>query len=55
MRRNSWISWRKGWAALVVLLHHVFVDALPANAVMADRSLWAKVFFLNGWPQEHPA
>src|SRR5271155_1172499 len=38
----------RGWAAVVVLLHHVFIDGLPANAFMADRSLWAKVFFLNG-------
>ena len=38
----------RGWAAVVVLLHHVFIDGLPANAFMADRALWAKVFFLNG-------
>jgi peptidoglycan/LPS O-acetylase OafA/YrhL len=46
--RFRFLDGLRGWAALVVLLHHVFVDALPANAVMADRSLWAKVFFLNG-------
>jgi peptidoglycan/LPS O-acetylase OafA/YrhL len=31
-----------------VLLHHLFIDGLPANSFMADRALWAKVFFLNG-------
>ena len=31
-----------------MLLHHLFVDGLPANSFMADRALWAKVFFLNG-------
>jgi peptidoglycan/LPS O-acetylase OafA/YrhL len=38
----------RGWAAVVVLLHHLFVDGLPANSFMAYRALWAKVFFLNG-------
>src|SRR5262249_14125578 len=33
---------------VVVLLHHVFVDGLPANDVMADKTLWAKIFFMNG-------
>jgi len=47
-RRFRFLDGLRGWAAVVVLLHHVFVDGLPANAVMADRELWAKVFFLNG-------
>jgi peptidoglycan/LPS O-acetylase OafA/YrhL len=38
----------RGWAAVVVLLHHLFVDGLRANSFMAYRALWAKVFFLNG-------
>ena len=47
-RRFRFLDGLRGWAAVVVLLHHVFVDGLPANSVMADRALWAKVFFLNG-------
>jgi peptidoglycan/LPS O-acetylase OafA/YrhL len=47
-RRFAFLDGLRGWAAVVVLLHHVFIDGLPANAVMADRGLWAKVFFLNG-------
>src|SRR5580704_15633771 len=46
--RLRFLDGLRGWAAVVVLLHHVFIDGLPANALMADRSLWAKVFFLNG-------
>ena len=46
--RLRFLDGLRGWAAIVVLLHHVFVDGLPANGFMADRSLWAKVFFLNG-------
>ena len=46
--RLRFLDGLRGWAAVVVLLHHVFVDGLPANGLMADRSLWAKVFFLNG-------
>ena len=46
--RLRFLDGLRGWAAVVVLLHHVFVDGLPANGFMADRSLWAKVFFLNG-------
>src|SRR5271163_1354362 len=46
--RLRFLDGLRGWAAVVVLLHHVFIDGLPANAFMADRSLWAKVFFLNG-------
>jgi peptidoglycan/LPS O-acetylase OafA/YrhL len=47
-KRLRFLDGLRGWAALVVLMHHVFIDGLPANAVMADRALWAKVFFLNG-------
>jgi peptidoglycan/LPS O-acetylase OafA/YrhL len=46
--RFRFLDGLRGWAAVVVLLHHIFVDGLPANAFMADRGLWAKVFFLNG-------
>jgi peptidoglycan/LPS O-acetylase OafA/YrhL len=46
--RFRFLDGLRGWAALVVLLHHLFVDGLPANSLMADRTLWAKVFFLNG-------
>ena len=46
--RFRFLDGLRGWAAVVVLLHHIFVDGLPANALMADRAMWAKVFFLNG-------
>ena len=46
--RYRFLDGLRGWAAAVVLLHHLFVDGLPANSLMADRALWAKVFFLNG-------
>ena len=46
--RFRFLDGLRGWAAVVVLLHHLFVDGLPANSFMADRALWAKVFFLNG-------
>ena len=46
--RLRFLDGLRGWAAVVVLLHHVFIDGLPANALMADQVLWAKVFFLNG-------
>ncbi len=46
--RYRFLDGLRGWAAVVVLLHHLFVDGLPANSLMADRALWAKVFFLNG-------
>jgi peptidoglycan/LPS O-acetylase OafA/YrhL len=46
--RFRFLDGLRGWAAVVVLLHHLFVDGLPANSLMADRVLWAKVFFLNG-------
>ena len=38
----------RGWAAVVVLFHHIFVDGLPANSFMADRLFWSKCFFMNG-------
>lgn len=38
----------RGWAAMVVLFHHIFVDGLPANSFMADRLFWSKCFFMNG-------
>jgi peptidoglycan/LPS O-acetylase OafA/YrhL len=47
-KRFRFLDGLRGWAAVVVLLHHIFVDGLPADSVMADRVLWAKVFFLNG-------
>jgi len=47
-KRVRFLDGLRGWAAIVVLLHHIFIDGLPANAVMADRALWAKVFFVNG-------
>jgi peptidoglycan/LPS O-acetylase OafA/YrhL len=47
-KRVRFLDGLRGWAAIVVLLHHIFIDGLPANAFMADRVLWAKVFFLNG-------
>src|SRR5579872_4759055 len=46
--RLHFLDGLRGWAALVVLLHHVFVDGLPPNALMADRALCGKVVFLNG-------
>jgi len=46
--RFRFLDGLRGWAAVVVLLHHLFIDGLPANNFMADRALWAKVFFLNG-------
>src|SRR5215472_4591156 len=46
--RFRFLDGLRGWAAVVVLLHHLFVDGLPPNSFMADRTLWAKVFFLNG-------
>jgi peptidoglycan/LPS O-acetylase OafA/YrhL len=47
-RRFRFLDGLRGWAAVVVLLHHIFIDGVPANGVMANRDLWAKVFFLNG-------
>jgi len=47
-KRFRFLDGMRGWAAIIVLFHHVFVDGLPANNVMADRTLWAKIFFMNG-------
>ncbi len=47
-KRFRFLDGLRGWAAIVVLLHHIFIDGLPANGFMADRAFWAKVFFLNG-------
>jgi len=47
-KRLRFLDGLRGWAAIVVLFHHIFIDGLPANDIMADRALWAKVFFLNG-------
>ena len=46
--RFRFLDGLRGWAAVVVLLHHLFIDGLPPNSFMADRTLWAKLFFLNG-------
>ena len=45
--RLRFLDGLRGWAAVVVLLHHVFIDGPPANGFMADRTPWAKVF-VNG-------
>src|SRR5262245_18101207 len=47
-KRFLFLDGLRGWAAVVVLFHHVFVDGLPANDVMADKTLWAKIFLMNG-------
>ncbi len=47
-QRLRFLDGVRGWAAVVVLLYHIFIDGLPANSFMADRALWGKVFFLNG-------
>jgi len=46
--RCRFLDGLRGWAAVVVLFHHTFVDGLPANSVMATRAIWAPVFFLSG-------
>src|SRR5262249_62075265 len=46
--RFGFLDGLRGWAAVVVLFHHIFVDGLPANSFMADRLFWAKIFFMNG-------
>jgi peptidoglycan/LPS O-acetylase OafA/YrhL len=48
LNRLRFLDGLRGWAAVVVLLHHIFVDGIPADSLMADRTLWAKVVFLNG-------
>ena len=45
--RLRFLDGLRGWAAVVVLFHHIFIDGLPANSFMADRALWTNVFFLN--------
>jgi peptidoglycan/LPS O-acetylase OafA/YrhL len=47
-KRFRFLDGLRGWAAFAVLIYHIFIDALPANAFMADRMLWSKVFVLNG-------
>ena len=47
-KRFRFLDGLRGWAAFCVLIFHIFIDGLPANAFMADRALWSKVFFLNG-------
>jgi peptidoglycan/LPS O-acetylase OafA/YrhL len=46
--RFEFLDGLRGWAAVVVLFHHIFIDGLPANHFMADRLFWAKMFFMNG-------
>ena len=46
--RFRFLDAMRGWAAVVVLFHHIFVDGLPANSFMADRLFWSKFFFMNG-------
>jgi len=46
--RFRFLDGLRGWAAVVVLFHHIFIDGLPPNSFMADRIFWAKVFFMNG-------
>jgi peptidoglycan/LPS O-acetylase OafA/YrhL len=46
--RYRFLDGLRGWAAVGVLFYHVFVDALPPNELLADRTLWARVFCLNG-------
>ena len=46
--RFRFLDGLRGWAAVVVLLHHLFVDGLPANSFMADRLFWSKFLFMNG-------
>jgi len=46
--RFGFLDGLRGWAAVIVLFHHVFVDGLPANDFMADRLFCARIFFMNG-------
>ena len=46
--RFRFLNAKRGWAAVVVLFHHIFVDGLPANSFMANRFFWSKFFFMNG-------
>ncbi len=47
-KRFRFLDGLRGWAAFAVLIYHIFIDGLPANAAMADRMLWSKAFVLNG-------
>jgi peptidoglycan/LPS O-acetylase OafA/YrhL len=47
-KRFRFLDGLRGFAAVGVLFYHVFIDGLPADALMADRTLWAKAFVLNG-------
>jgi peptidoglycan/LPS O-acetylase OafA/YrhL len=42
--RFGFLDGLRGWAAVVVLFHHIFVDGLPANSFMADRVFGRKYF-----------
>lgn len=46
--RFPFLDGLRGWAAFCVLVYHVVIDGLPANAFMADAWFWAHVFVLNG-------
>ncbi len=46
--RCQFIDGLRGCAALAVLIYHIFIDGLPANAFMADQAWWSKVFVVNG-------
>jgi peptidoglycan/LPS O-acetylase OafA/YrhL len=46
--RFRFLDGLRGWAAVNVLFHHIFIDGLPPDALMADRMIWARAFFLNG-------
>src|SRR5262249_38419782 len=45
-RRYLFLDGLRGWGAVSVVLFHVLVDGIPANATMANLS--TKVFLLNG-------
>ncbi len=47
-KRFRFLDGLRGWAAVGVLFHHIFIDGLPPNAAMADRVFWSKAFFVNG-------
>jgi len=47
-KRFRFLDGLRGWAAVGVLFHHVFVDGLPPNSFMADRMIWSKALFVNG-------
>jgi peptidoglycan/LPS O-acetylase OafA/YrhL len=47
-QRYLFLDGLRGWGSVTVVFFHVLIEGFPANATMADRDLWAKVFFLNG-------